>query len=115
MSELGHIVGRPFKPGQSGNPSGLPGRPLGSRTAFSQGFLDDMAKTWRDKGRQTMEWTADNQPATFFAVCARLIGLEAEIDAYRQKAERAEQWLHMVYKEIEDRFLKQDAPRRARR
>src|SRR5580692_6014512 len=74
MSELGHIVGRPFKPGQSGNPSGLPGRPLGSRTAFSRGFLDDLAKTWRDKGRQTMEWTADNQPATFLAVCARLIG-----------------------------------------
>ena len=31
------------------------------RTAFSAGFLDDLAKTWRDKGRQTMEWTADNQ------------------------------------------------------
>ena len=61
MSEIGHIVGRPFKPGQSGNPSGLPGRPLGSRTAFPAGFLDDLAKTWRDKGRQTMEWTADNQ------------------------------------------------------
>jgi hypothetical protein len=79
MSELGHIVGRPFKPGQSGNPSGLPGRPLGSRTAFSQGFLDDLAKTWRDKGRQTMEWTADIQPATFFAVCARLIGPEVKL------------------------------------
>jgi hypothetical protein len=79
MSESGHIVGRPFTPGQSGNPSGLPGRPLGSRTAFSRGFLDDLAKTWRDKGRQTMEWTADNQPATFFAVCARLIGPEVKL------------------------------------
>ena len=28
-----------WKPGQSGNPSGLPGRPLGSRQAFSRGFL----------------------------------------------------------------------------
>ena len=26
-----------WKPGQSGNPSELPGRPLGSRQAFSQG------------------------------------------------------------------------------
>jgi hypothetical protein len=25
-----------------------------------------------------MEWTADNQPATFFAVCARLIGPEVK-------------------------------------
>src|ERR1700722_15508689 len=79
MSESGHIVGRPFKPGQSGNPSGLPGRPLGSRTTFSQGFLYDFAKTWRAKGRLTMEWTADNQPATFFAVCARLIGPEVKL------------------------------------
>ena len=26
-----------------------------------------------------MEWTADNQPATFFAVCARLIGPEVKL------------------------------------
>jgi hypothetical protein len=31
--------------------------------------------------------------------------LEAEVEAYRQQAERAEQWLHKVYTEIEDRFL----------
>jgi chromosome segregation ATPase len=45
----------------------------------------------------------------------RIAQLEAELETYRDKAERAEQWLHMVYTEIEDRFLKQDAPRRARR
>ena len=28
---------------------------------------------------QTMEWTADNQPSTFFAVCARLIGPEVKL------------------------------------
>ena len=37
------------------------------------------------------------------------------MNAYRQKAERAEQWLHTLYTEIENRFLKPDAPRRARR
>jgi len=26
-----------------------------------------------------MEWTADNQPATFFSVCARLIGPEVKL------------------------------------
>ena len=57
----------------------MPGKPLDSRTTFSQGFLDDLEKTWRDKGRQTVEWTADNQPATFFAVCARLIGPEVKL------------------------------------
>jgi hypothetical protein len=36
----------------------------------------------------------------------RVAELEAEVDTYREKADRAEQWLHRVYTEIEDRFLK---------
>jgi hypothetical protein len=31
-----------WKKGQSGNPSGLPGKPVGARTVFSQGFLRDL-------------------------------------------------------------------------
>ena len=85
MSELvSSVVGKPWPKGVSGNPSGLPGRPAGSRQAFSAGFLDDLAKTWRDKGRQTMEWAADNQPATFFAVCSRLIGPEVKLTIEQQ-------------------------------
>ncbi len=38
----------------------------------------------------------------------RIAELEAEVEAYRQQAERAEQWLHKVYTEIEDRFLNQE-------
>jgi hypothetical protein len=42
----------------------------------------------------------------------RIAELEAEITAYQQRADRAEQWLHRVYTEIEDRFLPQgDSPR----
>src|SRR5215831_14085252 len=37
----------------------------------------------------------------------RIAELEAELDSYREKADRAEQWLHRVYTEIEDRFLRQ--------
>jgi hypothetical protein len=39
---------------------------------------------------------------------------EAEVEAYRQQAERAEQWLHKVYTEIEDRFLDRDKNARRR-
>jgi hypothetical protein len=39
---------------------------------------------------------------------ARIAELEAEGQAYQERAERAEQWLHRVYSEIEDRFLKKD-------
>ena len=42
----------------------------------------------------------------------RIAELEAEIDTYREKADRAEQWLHRVYTEIEDRFLQQTDGRR---
>ena len=66
---------RPFQPG---NPGG-PGRPVGSRTAFSTGFLRDLAQVWQEHGRDTMVHTAKTQPATFFAVCARLIGPEVKV------------------------------------
>jgi threonine aldolase len=38
----------------------------------------------------------------------RISELEAEVVAYQNQAERAEQWLHKVYTEIEDRFLRQE-------
>jgi hypothetical protein len=42
----------------------------------------------------------------------RIAELEAEVEASRQQAERAEQWLHKVYTEIEDRFLRRGDDRR---
>jgi hypothetical protein len=43
----------------------------------------------------------------------RVAELEAEVAAYQERAERAEQWLHRVYTEIEDRFLQQNDGRRS--
>jgi hypothetical protein len=43
----------------------------------------------------------------------RIAELEAEVGIYQDKADRAEQWLHKVYTEIEDRFLRQDDSRRS--
>ncbi len=44
---------------------------------------------------------------------ARIAELEAERQTYQQRAERAEQWLHRIYTEIDDRFLKHDDRRSA--
>jgi predicted nucleic acid-binding Zn-ribbon protein len=41
----------------------------------------------------------------------RIADLEAEAEGHRDRAERAEQWLHKVYSEIEERFLRQDRAR----
>ncbi len=37
----------------------------------------------------------------------RIAELEAEVQHYQERCERAERWLHKVYTEIEDRFLQQ--------
>jgi outer membrane PBP1 activator LpoA protein len=42
----------------------------------------------------------------------RIAELEAEVDLYREKSDRAEQWLHKVYTEIEERFIRQPTEKR---
>jgi hypothetical protein len=61
-----HVNGRMWQPAQSGNPNG---RPVGSRSAFSAGFLKDLAEVWSQEGRETMVKTAKTNPAVFFATC----------------------------------------------
>jgi hypothetical protein len=41
----------------------------------------------------------------------RIADLEAEAEEHRDRAGRAEQWLHKVYTEIEERFLRQESGR----
>jgi hypothetical protein len=43
---------------------------------------------------------------------AHVAELEAELSASRERADRAEQWLHRIYGEIEERFLQQSDSRR---
>jgi DNA mismatch repair ATPase MutS len=45
----------------------------------------------------------------------RIKQLEAEVASSHEKAERAEQWLHKVYTEIQDRFLQAHARQAASR
>jgi predicted ribosome quality control (RQC) complex YloA/Tae2 family protein len=51
--------------------------------------------------------TAQKLSQQLHAAEDRIAELEAEVTAYRDRAERAEQWLDRVYTEIEDRFLRQ--------
>ena len=41
----------------------------------------------------------------------RIAELEAEVEIYQEKSERAELWLHKIYMEIEDRFRRQPGVR----
>src|SRR5215472_7873145 len=76
LEPIKHVNGQMWPPGVSGNPNG---RPVGSRTVFSQGFLKDLAEVWSDEGRAAMVKTAKTNPSVFFATCARLIGPEVKL------------------------------------
>src|SRR6516162_7781219 len=62
--------------GISGNPNG---RPVGSRTAFSNAFLRDPAESWAEHGKATMVHTAKANPEVYFATCARLIPKDVQL------------------------------------
>src|SRR6516225_3663830 len=70
LEPIKHVNGRMWSSGVSGNPNG---RPLGSRTVFSQAFLKDLAEVWSDEGREAMLKTAKTNPTVFVATCARLM------------------------------------------
>ncbi len=72
---------KPWRPGQSGN---LNGRPVGSRSAFSAGFTRDLAEVWAEKGKASMLYTAEKQPAVFFATCARLLPNDVRVTVEQQ-------------------------------
>jgi hypothetical protein len=69
-------------------------------------MLSRAAGVVEESSRQALE-TAQKLSHQLRGAEARIAALESEVTAYQQKAERAEQWLHRVYTEIEDRFLRQ--------
>ena len=64
-------VGKPTRwpPGQSGNPAG---KPPGTRTAFSQGFIRDFARVWAEEGLDAVRKVAKKSPEAFVAIAARI-------------------------------------------
>jgi hypothetical protein len=57
-------VGKPTRwpPGRSGNPAG---KPPGTRTAFSQGFIRDFALVWAEEGLDAVRKVAKKSPEAF--------------------------------------------------
>jgi predicted nucleic acid-binding Zn-ribbon protein len=74
-------------------------------------MLHRTAGVAEENSRHALE-TAQKLSHQLRAAEDRIAELEAEVTAYQDRAERAEQWLHRVYTEIEDRFLRQDDGRR---
>ena len=66
-------------------------------------LIDKAAGLAEENSRQALE-IAQKYSHQLQSAEARVAELEAEVDSYREKADRAEQWLHRLYTEIEDRF-----------
>jgi len=57
------------------------------------------------KGTAGTPWKWQKLSHQLRAAEDRIAELEAEVEAHQERADRAEEWLHKVYTEIEDRFL----------
>ena len=74
-------------------------------------LLHRAAGVAEDNSRHALE-TAQKLADQLRVAQDRIVQLEAEIESSRDRADRAEQWLHRIYNEIEDRFLRQADNRR---
>jgi hypothetical protein len=72
-----HVIGRPFAPGQSGNPHG---RPRGARSKLSEDFLRDLHEAWKKHGRVALTACATTDPSAFVKVVAGLLPRETSLD-----------------------------------
>jgi hypothetical protein len=61
--------------------------------------------------RKALE-TAQNLSSQLRAAEDRIVELEAEVQHYRGKSERAEEWLSQISTEIEDRLINQSEEKR---
>ena len=105
MSEIENPV-VPFAPTNKGN-----GGDQLDKTGQSILNLLHQAAGVVEKNNQHALDVAQKLSHQLVAAEQRVTDLEAEVERHRDRAERAEQWLHKVYLEIEHRFLRQESGR----
>jgi hypothetical protein len=67
---------KPFKPGESGNPGGMP---VGIRSNLNKKFLVALSQEFEKSGSEAIERVAKEDPATFIKVLAAILPKEMEI------------------------------------
>jgi hypothetical protein len=70
------VRGRPFAPGESGNPAG---RPKGSRSAFSAVFIGDLTASWSQHGSTVLDQVAKRDPSRYLGIAASLIPKDVQL------------------------------------
>jgi len=70
-------IGRPFEPGQSGNPKG---RPLGSRNKLGEAFLDAMLTDFEAHGPATIVKVRQEKPDQYLKVIASILPKDLNVN-----------------------------------
>src|SRR4029077_12764965 len=91
----------PFAPGKSSNG----GDPLDKAGRTIINLLHKAAGAAEHDTQHALD-IAQNLSHQLNAAEQRIADLEGEAERHRERADRAEQWLHRVYTEIEDRFVR---------
>jgi hypothetical protein len=70
-------IGRPFEPGQSGNPAG---RPKGSRNKLSEAFLKALAEDFEANGKEVVEKVRAERPQDYLKIIVAVMPTRTEIE-----------------------------------
>jgi len=101
----------PFAPtGRSAVPNDADQLDLAGRTIL--GLLNKAAGVAEENSRQALN-LAQKFSQQLRAFEDRIAALEDEVRHHQDRADRAEQWLHRIYTELEERFFGSDARRGA--
>jgi Family of unknown function (DUF5681) len=80
---------RPWRPGESGNPAG---RPKGSRSRLSEGFISSLAADFERHGVAVIEQVRTKNPLEYLQIIARVMPreLDVQVSTYADVASIAE-------------------------
>jgi TolA-binding protein len=102
MSQTGKSV-IPFAPPDKGSDLDAAGQSILNLLHKAAGVAEENSQHAREIAQKVSE--------ELVVAEQRITDLEGEVERLRDRAERAEQWLHKVYTEIEERFVRQERAR----
>jgi Family of unknown function (DUF5681) len=70
-------VGRPFQPGQSGNPAG---RPKGARSKLSESFLKALSEDFSSNGIEVIEKVRNSRPHEYLKIVAAVLPKQMQLE-----------------------------------
>jgi hypothetical protein len=70
-------IGRPFQPGQSGNPAG---RPKGARSKLSESFLKALADDFDSNGIEVIEKVRSDRPHEYLKIVAAVLPRQMQLE-----------------------------------